>query len=191
MNLKNRIIALVTASAVAVPAIAYAKHELANKEGPVVNVTGKLSVGLTGFPGVAKNLTMTDDDKDLTFTVNMNEMKTGMDMRDKHFRERVVKTKNMAVLKVSKDQVKGKTSGTVNGTLTLNDKAKPVKVKWSKLQDAGNLMKVEAMVYTGSLDEDGKGFIKYTDWGIKEQCEAFVCVKPDVAITAKFWTTKE
>ena len=51
--------------------------------------------------------------------------------------------------------------------------------------------KLSAEGYTGSLDEDGKGFIKYTDWGIKEQCEAFVCVKPDVAITAKFWTTKE
>jgi polyisoprenoid-binding protein YceI len=186
MNLKNRIIALVTAAAIAVPAVAIAKYSKSDKGKPTVTFNGKLNSAVVAklvgpLEGTTNNVTINDDDKVITFVVDMSTVTTKKDARDTHYKKAIVGSKKDATLKVNKDQLKGN-GGTANGELTLNGQPKGVKVKWTKTPDGDSLKVV------GTMN------IRYTDWydGDPEDderrvCKAGVCVEPDLEIKATLW----
>jgi polyisoprenoid-binding protein YceI len=195
MNLKNRIIALVAATSIAVPAIAVAKHAVKGGSTSEVKFKGKLNdnfaakmaTKLAGpLEGTSNDVKVEDDDTTVTIKVGLGAIKTGNGDRDSHFQERVaVKEHKTATLKVKKDQVKGKDGGTADAELTIRGTTKPVKVNWSAKPE-GDGLKV-----TGSFN------IKYTEFfdGHKDKderrvCQFGVCVEPDIAVSASFSVTK-
>lgn len=182
MNLKHRIIALVTATAIAVPAIALAKHSMkAGKDHvPMAFFTAKLNAG-GGIDGKTADVTLTDDDSNIVVKVDMSRVNTGMELRNEHFQTKFLKTKKTAVLTVKKADIKGKKSGNVKGLLKLNDKEKEVSVSFKKEKDKDkDILKV-----TGSTK------IKYTDFGWEKMCYLGVCVNEDVEVKAELFVSPE
>jgi polyisoprenoid-binding protein YceI len=195
MNLKNRIIALVAATSIAVPAIAVAKHAVKGGTTAEVKFKGKLNDNFAAkvaskiagpLEGTSNDVKVEDDDTTVTIRVGLGAIKTGNTDRDGHFQQRVaVKDHKTATLKVKKDQIKGKEGGTADAELTIRGTTKPVKVNWSAKPE-GDGLKV-----TGSFN------IKYTDFfdGHKDEderrvCQFNVCVEPDIAVNASFSVTK-
>lgn len=180
MNLKNRIIALATATAIAVPALAVAKHSMkADKDHvPTASFAAKLNAG-GGIDGKTADITVSDDDDKIVIKVDMGRVNTGMTLRNEHFQTKFLKGKKSAVLTVKKSDIKGKKSGTVAGKLKLNDKEKDVKVSFEKKKEGG-ILKV-----TGSTD------IKYTDYGWEKMCYLGVCVEEAVKVSAELYVSPE
>lgn len=194
MNLKNRIIALVAATAIAVPAVAVAKHAVKGGSTSEVKFKGKLNDNFAAkvaskiagpLEGTSNDVKVEDDDTTVTIKVGLGAIKTGNEDRDGHFQQRVaIKDHKTATLKVKKDQIKGN-GGTVDADLTIRGTTKPVKVNWSAKPDGDGLR------VTGSFN------IKYTDFfdGHKDAderrvCQFSVCVDPDIAVNASFSVTK-
>ena len=181
MNLKNRIIALVAATAIAVPAVAIAKHTMkgdGDKHVPMAFFTAKLNAG-GGIDGKTADISLSDDDNNIVVKVDLGRINTGMKLRNEHFQTKFLKGKKNAVLTVKKADVKGKKSGEVTAKLKLNDKEKDVTVKFSKEED-GDRLKV-----TGSTNT------KYTDFGWEKMCYLGVCVEEGVKVSADMWVSKE
>lgn len=180
MNLKNRIIALATATAIAVPAIALAKHNMKadSKHVPMAFFKAQLNAG-GGIDGKTADVTLSDDDTNVVIKVDLKRVNTGMELRNDHFQSKFLKGKTSAVLTVKKADIKGKKKGTVTGSLKLNDKTKDVKVSFEKSKDNG-VLKV-----TGSTD------IKYTDFGWEKMCYLGVCVNEDVKVSAELYVSPE
>jgi len=181
MNLKNRIIALVAATAIAVPAIAIAKYTKRgdnDKRVAMAFFKAKLNAG-GGIDGKTADIDIDDDDKDIKFKVNLDRVNTGMKLRNEHFQSKFLKGKTKAVLTVKKSDIKGKKDGSVPAKLKLNDKEKDVTVKYSK-EDDGDRLKV-----TGSTS------IKYTDFGWEKMCYLGVCVEENVEVSASIWVSKD
>ena len=180
MNLKNRIIALATATAIAVPALALAKHNMkADKDHvPTASFAAKLNAG-GGIDGKTADVTISDDDTNIVIKVDLGRVNTGMTLRNEHFQTKFLKGKKSAVLTVKKADIKGKKKGTVNGKLKLNDKEKDVKVSYDTSKDGG-ILKV-----TGSTD------IKYTDFGWEKMCYLGVCVEEGVKVSADLYVSPE
>lgn len=196
MNLKNRIIALVAATSIAVPAVAIAKHAVKGGTTSEVKFKGKLNENFAAklanklagpLEGKSNDVKVEDDDTTVTIKVGLGAIKTGNDDRDSHFQQRVaVKDHKTATLKVKKDQIKGKDGGTADADLTIRGTTKPVKVTWSAKPEGADGLRV-----TGSFN------IKYTEFfdGHEDKderrvCQFGVCVEPDIAVNASFSVTK-
>jgi polyisoprenoid-binding protein YceI len=180
MNLKNRIIALVAATAVSVPAVALARHSMkAGKDKtPMAFFSAKLTGGAS-IDGKTADITLSDDDSTVTIKVNMKRVNTGMDLRNEHFQTKFLKGKTEAKLSVKKADVKGN-KGDIKGQLTLNGHApREVTVHYKK-DDDGDRLKVK-----GNFD------IKYTDFGWEKMCYLGVCVNEDVKVSADLWVSKD
>ena len=180
MNLKNRIIALVAVTAVAIPAIAVAKHSMkgdSDKHVPMAFFTAKLNAG-GGIDGKTADISLQDDDSNIVVKVDLGRVNTGMKLRNEHFQSKFLKGKTEARLTVKKADVKGK-SGDVSGKLKLNGQEKDVKIHYTKEED-GDRLKV-----TGSTN------IKYTDFGWEKMCYLGVCVEEGVKVSADMWVSKE
>lgn len=180
MNLKNRIIALVTATAIAVPALALAKHSMkAGKDKvPMAYFTAKLNAG-GGIDGKTADVSLSDDDSNIVVKVDMGRVNTGMELRNEHFQTKFLKGKKSAVLTVKKADIKGKKAGNVTGKLKLNDKEKDVKVNFKTDKD-GDVLKVQ-----------GDFKIKYTDFGWEKMCYLGVCVNEDVDVKATLFVSED
>lgn len=181
MNLKNRIIALVAAAAIAVPAIAIAKHQKRGDDKERIAMAffkAKLNAG-GGIDGKTADIDIDDDDNKIKFKVDLGRVNTGMKLRNEHFQTKFLKGKQKAVLTINKGDVKGKKGGEVPAKLKLNDKEKDVTVKWSK-DDDGDRIKIK-----------GSTNIKYTDFGWEKMCYLGVCVEEGVEVSAVMWVSKD
>jgi polyisoprenoid-binding protein YceI len=183
MNLKHRIIALATAAAIAVPAIAVAKHSMkaSSKHVPMAFFKAKINAG-GSIDGKTADISLNDDDTNIVVKVDMGRVNTGMDLRNEHFQTKFLKGKKSAVLTVKKADIKGKKSGDVTAQLKLNDKTKDVKLHFDKAADKDDpsLLKV-----TGNTS------IKYTDFGWEKMCYLGVCVDDKVDISGELYVNKE
>jgi hypothetical protein len=212
MNLKNRIIALVAATAIAVPAVALGAYQLKGGKS-VVKIGAVLPTGHVDCTN--DNVTLEDTGTELKVIVGLNETKTGLGMRDGHFKDKMTgssfkdkKGTPAAVLRIKTSDIKGKKSGshTIPATLDLFKKSRPVNVHITNIEEKGDHLKVTAKVKdpnpgksTECLEdpkdkdcEKIKG-INYRDFGIgaKEFCFAGVCVKDNLDISAEIYISKE
>jgi len=180
MNLKNRIVALVTATAIAVPALALAKHSMkADKDHvPTATFVAKLNAG-GEIEGKTADVTVSDDDNNFVVKVDMARVNTGMKLRNEHFQTKFLKGKNTATLTVKKADIKGKKSGKVTGKLKLNDKERDVSINFTTKDDGGRL----------KVNGDTK--IKYTDFGWEKMCYLGVCVDEGVDVKAELYVTAD
>jgi polyisoprenoid-binding protein YceI len=201
MNLKNRIIALATAAAIAVPALAIAKHSMRGDKDHVPMAFFKAELtGGAKIDGKTADVTISDDDANFVVNVDMKRVNTGMQLRNEHFQSKLLKGKVSAVLTVKKSDVKGKKGGSVDGKLKLNDKERPVKVNY-KVDEVGDRLKVTASIKDPNAtlpepgekkDKDNKiDGINYVDFGYEKMCYLGVCVKNDVQIRGELYISKE
>jgi polyisoprenoid-binding protein YceI len=152
-----------------------------SRAGPAkVSFTGK---GPAGFKlvGTTEELKLADDGKSFTLTVPLDTLRTGIDLRDRHMREKYLETGKYphAVLVVPRGAISlpaaGQSKeGTARGTLTLHGKSKEVPFTY-KVQRTGDTYQV-----TGALP------VNYRDYGISVPSYLGVTVKPDIAVDVAF-----
>lgn len=137
---------------------------------------GTQIVGTTGDVAVQE-----DGQNIIAVTVTLGSLKTGMDLRDKHMREKYLETDRYptAVLRVARADLKlpgpGDRGGfDADGTLALHGKTRPVHFHYEAKRD-GSTFSVR-----GSLPLD------MTDYGIEAPKYMGLSVKPKVDIAVTF-----
>jgi polyisoprenoid-binding protein YceI len=132
--------------------------------------------GLT-IVGTGPDVSVTEKGDSLAISVGLATLKTGIDMRDRHMREKYLETSKYpnAVFQVDKSKLKLPSSGAnVEGSLTLHGVTKQVNVHY---------------VASGSAKEltvSGSMHINMKDFGVNVPSYLGVTVKPDVDVTVKF-----
>lgn len=131
--------------------------------------------------GTTSDLTVSDDTQNVTITVPLANLKTGIDLRDRHMREKYLQagTYPNAELVVAKSAIHmppsgGDASGDASGTMKLHGKTKTVNVHYAARRD-GSAMKVGGSVH-----------IDMRDYGIDVPSYMGVTVKPEVDVEVKF-----
>ena len=203
MNLKNRIIALVAATAIAAPVVAVAKHRMkpgkGEEETPMAFFKVKLSPA-GGIDGKTADVTIDDDGNNVTVLVDLARVNTGMELRNEHFQSKLLKRqkkdeKFVAKLSVKTNDVKGKASGSAPGTLSIKtpsaEKSRPVRVDFTTKDLGGGRTRVDALLCDPKVDEktckdkDKNTGIKYTDFGFEKMGYLGVNVAEDLRITGR------
>ena len=130
--------------------------------------------------GTTSDMSIADDGSSVVITVPVGNIKTGVDIRDKHTKDAIEADKFPTVtLKVARGAIKfpaagAESSGDAPGSLTLHGTTKDVTVH-----------------YTAKLDGDtynvkGTTRVNVDDYGVKRPSYLGVTVKPDVDITTSF-----
>ena len=185
MMLKNRLTALVTVAAIAVPALALAASKYSKADGDSYVHVGCKAVGLS-FTAKANpsNIKVEDDGTVIKVTlVDGNKLKTDNDGRDKHMREKIfakVKSPTVVLTVTHADLDAGLKSGNVKASLKFADKpTKSVTIKDAKLANG---------IATGKIST------KRSELGVPEAC--FIdgvgpCVKDELEVDASIHVKTE
>lgn len=186
MNLKNRTLVLLTAVAIAVPAVAYAKkhHKGKDKDGKAtseIRIAG--AAPAVPFTAVSKdsNINVTDDGTNTIVKIDGTNLKTGLDKRDEHMRERVFKSGKYVEVIVANSKIEQ----------GLKDKKINAIVKMHSTKAEGETITIE------NFSKDGDkvhGDINTTlaALGLKNVCKEIigdlkVCVKEPLKISADIY----
>ncbi len=131
--------------------------------------------------GSSSDLTIADDAQNITVTVPLGNLKTGVDLRDQHMRDKYLEVPKYpnAQLVVAKSAIKmpaagGDSSGDAQGTMNLHGKSKNVTFHYVARKDGGT-MKVGGTVR-----------VDMRDYGISIPSYMGVTVKPEVDVEVKF-----
>jgi polyisoprenoid-binding protein YceI len=131
--------------------------------------------------GKTDELTLKDDGKTVTFTVPLANLKTGIDLRDRHMREKYLQVDQYPniVLEVPWSEIKLPEPGqsvtqTLKGKLTLHGQTKEVPVEYT--------VKRNGEVY----EAVGKMPLNLKDYGVEVPGYMGVTVKPDIDTTTTF-----
>jgi polyisoprenoid-binding protein YceI len=134
--------------------------------------------------GKTPDLTVADANGNLQLTVPLANLSTGIDLRDRHMKEKYLEVGKFpsAVLTVARSALKLPAGGDqveldVPGTLALHGTTKPVTVHYGAKADGGGFA------------ANGKFNINMNDYGIQVPSYLGVTVKPDVVVTASFRVT--
>ena len=130
--------------------------------------------------GSTADMSVVDDGSSIVITVPLANIKTGIDIRDKHTRDALETDKFPSVtLKVARGAIKfpaagAESSGDAPGSMTLHGQSKDVTVH-----------------YTAKLDGDtynvkGTTRVNVDDFGVKRPSYLGVTVKPDVDVSTSF-----
>lgn len=140
--------------------------------------------GTAGFKlaGTTDQLSVRDDGANLTFTVPLKTVKTGIDLRDRHMNEKYLETQKFpdATLVLPRAALKvpardGETTqGEVTGTLTLHGVTRDQTVRYTA-QRVGGAQRVSASFK-----------MNFRDHGVNVPSYLGVTVKPDVEVQAAF-----
>lgn len=140
-------------------------------------------VGPAGFKieGKTKSVDVKDDGKALTVTVSLKDLETGIELRDRHMREKYLEVDKHpdATLTVPLDAVKwpddGKTSeGEAKGTFAVHGKSKEITFKY-KVTNA-----------QGTYAVEGEAPINFKDFEVNVPSYMGITVKPDITVVSKF-----
>lgn len=140
-------------------------------------------VGPAGFKieGKTKSVDVADDGKALTITVGLKDLETGIDLRDKHMREKYLEVEKFpaATLVVPLDAVTwpadGKSSeGEAKGTFSVHGKSKEISFKY-KVTASGGTYAVE-----------GEAPVNFKEFDVNVPSYMGITVKPDITVQAKF-----
>ncbi len=134
--------------------------------------------------GTTPDLVVADAGGSVELTVPLAKLTTGIDLRDKHMKEKYLEIAKFpsAILTVSRAALKLPAGGApveldVPGTLLLHGTTKPVTVHYdAKPEGAG-------------LAAHGKFHINMNDYGIQVPTYLGITVKPEVDVTASFHLT--
>jgi polyisoprenoid-binding protein YceI len=140
------------------------------------------AVGPAGLAieGQGGDVQVHEKDGHLAVTVGLNSLKTGIDLRDRHMKEKYLETGKFATATLTVDTAKlrrpsgEKVSADVDGTLSLHGVTKQVRVHYVASGDPKN------------VQIDGSVHLKMTDYGIVVPSYLGVTVKPDVDIKVSF-----
>lgn len=141
------------------------------------------AVGPAGMKivGNTSELAVADDAKKITIAVPLAGIKTGIDLRDRHMREKYLQVDQFprAELEVTRASLNlpsdgANAAGTGQGTMKIHGRSKPVSFKYTAKR-AGASYEV-----TGSVQVNVK------DYGIEIPSYMGVTVKPDVDVSVKF-----
>lgn len=172
------LLTVLTLTAVAlVPAFAFATFQAAGTSTVTYEATG--SMGMR-FTGTTHDLTVTDDGTQLTITVSLAHLTTGMALRDRHQNDHldaahhgtVQLTVPLASLHIP---TTAPTTGTVRGTLRIKGVAQPLSFTYRAERAAG-----------GTLHIHGTATVDTSKYGIQIPAYLGVTVRKDVAIVADF-----
>jgi polyisoprenoid-binding protein YceI len=143
------------------------------------NFTATGPAGLT-IAGSTADMTVADDGTTVTITVPLANLKTGVDLRDKHTREAIEADKYPSVtLTVARSALKfpaagAESSGDAKGSLTLHGQTKDVTLHYS------------AKLNGDTFDIKGNTRVNVDDYGVKRPSYLGVTVKPDVDLDTAF-----
>ena len=175
---KDLFVFAVALSALAlVPADADAKMAAA---GASVSFT---AIGPAGMKivGTTSDLAVKDDGSKIAVAVPLANLKTGIDLRDKHMREKYLQVAQFptAELEVARGSLNlpadgANASGTGQGTIKIHGVSKPVTFKYVAKRSAA------------SYDVSGNVQINIKEFGIEVPSYMGVTVKPDVDVQVKF-----
>lgn len=174
---KHLLVMGLTVAAIALPSLAAARF--GSPSSPSVAFTAVGPAGLK-IEGKSSELALTDDSQNLTIIVPLANLKTGIDLRDKHMREKYLEVGKYpnAELVVPRANLKlpadGSASGQAQGTMKIHGKTKPVTVSYTAKR-AGSKFEVAGDVR-----------ININDFGIEVPSYMGVTVKPDVVINVRF-----
>jgi polyisoprenoid-binding protein YceI len=136
--------------------------------------------GGMGIDVKTSELSVADDGTNVTITVPLAKLETGMSLRNKHTKEALATDKvPNASLSVARGAIKfpadgADSSGDVDGTLTIHGAAKPVRVHYSA-QNAGGTYSVKGTIK--NLDFTNHGMPQPGYLGIKVEKTVDIDVK--------------
>lgn len=159
---------------------------LARADKGAFQVTGEPDVAFKGkavgmkIEGRTKDLTCKDDGQRLVFEVNLDSLKTGIELRDKHMTEKYLETGKYpkATLTLDKSQLvlpaSGNQKGKLKAKLKIRNTSKEVPVKYEiRATKSGYQIKA-------TMEVD------YRDYGIEVPSYLGVTVKPDLDVEVAF-----
>lgn len=150
---------------------------------PAVSFMAQGNIGLK-FEGTTHKVGVTDDGKNVSVTISLKDLDTGVGLRNRHMQEDTEAEKFPDVtLAVPSDAIKaledGKSpEGQGKGSLTLHGKTKEQAFAY------------KAVCKGGSCEVEANGTINLKDFDIKPRSYMGVTVKPDIGIRAKFTIAK-
>ena len=127
--------------------------------------------------GNGSDVAVKDNGDAVAISVGLNSLKTGIDMRDRHMKEKYLETSKYpsAVLQVEKAKLKVPTSGAdIEGKLSLHGVTRTVRVHYSA---------------NGSVNKaavSGTVRVNMKEFGINVPSYLGVTVKPDVDVSVQF-----
>jgi polyisoprenoid-binding protein YceI len=143
-------------------------------------VSGPAGLKIEGSTG---ELQVADDGGNVTITIPLANLTTGISLRDKHMKDSLESTKYpTTVLTVARSALRFPAGGDrveadAPGTLTLHGQTKPVSIHYETKWDGG------------AFATHGKVRLIMTDFGIVVPSYLGVTVKPDVDVNANFKVT--
>jgi polyisoprenoid-binding protein YceI len=140
--------------------------------------------GGTHIEGKTSELQLADDGTNVTVTVPLGNLRTGIDLRDRHMKEKYLEVDKFptATLTVARGSLKLPTADaevkdSAQGTMTLHGVSKPVTFRYgAKLEDGVNAV-------------HGSVRVNMKEFGIEVPSYLGVTVKPDVDVSVRFKAT--
>lgn len=175
MNRSRLALSLSVVSVLAIGALAEAKLSSSGASAVEFHATGPVGLKITGKSNVVQ---VDSDDKNITITVPLSNLDTGMSLRNTHMKDKYLETSKYpnAVLVVPKASAGYPNGGSNNatGNLTLHGVTKPVTFHYD--------VKKEGAEYAVA----GKLHINMNDFKIEQPSFAGATVKPDVDVDISF-----
>jgi polyisoprenoid-binding protein YceI len=148
-------------------------------KGASIGFAAKANVGMV-IEGTTSAITVDEDAKNVTLTVSVGSLTTGVELRDKHMKETYLEAPKFpeAKLVIEKGCLalpeSGEKSGECPAAFTLHGETKGVTVKY------------KAAVAGKSVDVDASFVANFLDHGVQEPKYMGIKVKPLVDVKAKF-----
>lgn len=127
--------------------------------------------------GTTSDVAVADDGSTVTITVNLTNIKTGIELRDKHTKEHLETSRYpTAELKVPRSQLKlpGGGEGDAKGRMTIHGQTKDVTFHYNASKSGD------------TYDIKGTTKVNINEYGIKTPTYMGVGVKPNVGVFANF-----
>lgn len=170
-----------SAAALSVTDLADAK--LQGASGPAVTFTAVGPAGLK-IEGKSSELSVVDDATNVAITVPLANLKTGIDLRDKHMREKYLEVQKYpnADLQVTRASLKfpadgAESNGDAQGVMKIHGQSRPVTFHYSAKRGGTK------------LDVSGTVNLNINDFGIQVPSYLGVTVKPEIQVAVRFNTS--
>lgn len=135
--------------------------------------------------GKTSSLTVKDDGKTLTLVVPLKDLKTGIEMRDNHMKNKYLEVEKYpdAKLEVPLDSIKAPGEGetvkaSAKGTFSMHGKSKELPFNY------------ESTCKGGSCTVNGTLKVNFFDFGVEKPGYMGITVQPDIDVKTSFTVNK-
>ncbi len=168
---------IATVPAVLIAVMAFSAQAKLSAAGGSVQFTAMGPAGLT-INGKSSDVSATDDGNNVTVTIPLAKLDTGIGLRNSHMRDKYLETGKYpnAVLSVPKSAVgfPNAATGNAQGTLSLHGQQKPVSFHYAVKKEGADY------VVSGTVK------VNMTEFGIAQPSFAGAKVNPDVDVAVSF-----